>query len=163
VAGTVNRIDSIYCGSCTTHGTSSQSEVKERSSQIHTVYVSYGTRVRPRIVLHHNPLPAVSIIIRACLRARSRTHVTRASLPIAHLECFLFHNLERERLAVGALAAWVRLLVSVGTSVSVRVGRGGEDKREQFCQQRFATREAAAYDPDRGLDADDNEEDGAMP
>jgi hypothetical protein len=113
--------------------------------------------VRSWLVLHHNPFPTISIIIGALLRARARP------LPILYLKCLLFHNLERERPTIGAFTAWIRRLVFARVPVRVRVGCGGKYGWKELCEERFASRKTAAYNADRGLDADDDEEDGAVP
>jgi hypothetical protein len=144
---------------------------------------SYLTDLRSSILLRHDPLPTtvtceiitviISTFVRRSVRARARARLALSSSAplaltvfVADLEALSFDDLEWERLSIDAFVTRVlfRLLVervSVGVGVGVR--RALEHRREHFREEGFATGKATANDSDRGFDANDDEENSAVP
>jgi hypothetical protein len=143
------------------------------------IVASYLTDLRSRILLHHNPLPTtvtcqiITIVVSALVRRRVRVRAQLALSPsapfalpifVADLEALSFDDLEREGLPIDTLIAIVLLgLLVERVSVRVGIGRAFENGREHLGEQRFTTGEATADDSDRGFDADDHEENSAVP
>jgi hypothetical protein len=160
---------------------------RQNNSQIHFVHRPmpfpvplYWADLRFWIILHHDPLltiiacQVVTFLCRAPtqvrLRGRTCTHFIRSpSTPctilfsILDLKALFFNDLEWKGLAIRTFTGWVLMLLVEGARIRVRGGRAYEDRGEEFCKQRFTARKTTADDSDRGFDADNYEEDGAVP